>query len=122
MSSATAAAVHTRVHELTAVVGGWTDPQGSRPFFKGLLLGVEDEDGHLRYVGHATAGFNDAEIGRVWKRLHALKTRSCPFTNVPRTTERAHWVKPALSVRVRFTGWTADGKLRHPSYASMIDE
>jgi bifunctional non-homologous end joining protein LigD len=107
---------------LTVVVGGWTEPQGSRPFFKGLLLGVEDEDGELRYVGHATAGFKDAEIGQVWKRLHALKTRTCPFSSVPRTTERAHWVKPALTVRVKFSGMTSDGKLRHPTYAGIGDE
>ena len=107
------------LHQLTCVVGGWTEPRGSRPFFGGLLLGVPDEDGDLRYVGHAVAGFSDAAIGRVWKRLHALKTRTCPFSTVPRTSERAHWVKPALSLRVTFSGWTADRKLRHPTYASM---
>ena len=109
----------TNTELATCVVGGWTEPSGSRPFFKGLLLGVEDADGQLRYVGHATAGFNDAEIGRVWKQLHALKTRTCPFTTAPRTSERAHWVKPALSVQVRFAGWTADGRLRHPTYAGL---
>ena len=107
---------------ITCLVGGWTEPRGSRPFFGGLLLGVYDEDGELRYVGHATAGFSDAEIGRVWKRLHALKTRVSPFSTTPRTSERAHWVKPSLAVQVRFAGWTADRKLRHPAYASTIDE
>jgi bifunctional non-homologous end joining protein LigD len=56
----------------------------------------------------------------VWKRLHALKTRACPFTTIPRTSERAHWVKPELSIRVKFTSWTADGKLRHPAYAALL--
>lgn len=119
--STAAAASDTRTRELTCVVGGWTEPRGSRPFFGGLLLGVEDGNGGLRYVGHASAGFNDGDIGRVWKRLHALKTRACPFTTVPRTTERAHWVKPALTVRVKFNGWTTDRKLRHPAYASMTE-
>jgi bifunctional non-homologous end joining protein LigD len=105
----------------TCVVGGWTEPTGSRPFFKGLLLGVEDEDGRLRYVAHLTAGFDDAELGRVWTRLHALKTRTRPFTTVPQTSERAHWVKPELAVRVKFSGWTADRKLRYPVYASMTE-
>jgi bifunctional non-homologous end joining protein LigD len=117
MGAATAAA--TRVHELTCIVGGWTEPRGSRPFFGGLLLGIPDEDGGLRYVGHTGAGFDDAELGRVWKGLQALKTRVCPFSAVPRTSERAHWVKPSLAVRVRFSGWTADGKLRYPSYAGL---
>ena len=120
--SITAAASDTRTREITCVVGGWTEPRGSRPFFDGLLLGVEDESGELRYMGHASAGFNDAEIGRIWKRLHALKTRTCPFTTVPRTSERAHWVKPALTVRVKFSAMTADGKLRHPTYVGLPEK
>jgi bifunctional non-homologous end joining protein LigD len=107
------------IQYLTCVVGGWTEPRGSRPFFGGLLLGVYDEDGELRYVGHATAGFSDAEIGRVWKRLHALKTRVSPFSTTLRTSERAHWVKPSLAVQIRFAGWTADGRLRHPAYCGL---
>ena len=51
------------------VIGGWTDPRGSRPFFGALLLGVYDDDGRLQYIGHSGAGFTDAELGRVWKRL-----------------------------------------------------
>src|SRR6266850_680344 len=57
----------------TCVVCGWTDPRGSRPFFGALLLGVYDDSGNLQYVGHSGAGFTDAELGRVWKRLHALQ-------------------------------------------------
>ena len=120
--STAAAASDTRTREITCLVGGWTEPRGSRPFFGGLLLGIEDGSGELRYVGHASAGFNDADIGGVWKRLHSLKTRTCPFTTIPRTSERAHWVKPALTVRVKFSGTTADGKLRHPTYAGMNDK
>ena len=106
-------------HRQTCVVGGWSDPRGSRPFFGGLLLGVPDDDGQLQYVGHVAAGFTDAELGRIWKELRPLKTKACPFSRVPRTTERAHWVKPRLKVDVKFTGWTADGKLRHPTYLSL---
>jgi bifunctional non-homologous end joining protein LigD len=99
-----------------------TDPRGTRPFFGGLLLGVYGDDGELRYVGHAAAGFNDAEIGRVWKMLHALRTRVCPFSTLPRTSERVHWVKPSLAVRIKFSGWTSDRKLRHPTYAGLHHE
>jgi bifunctional non-homologous end joining protein LigD len=113
------AAADTEVRELSCVVAGWTEPRGSRPFIGGLLLGVSDDNGGLRYVGHAAAGLNDAELGRLWKRLHTLKTKACPFRTVPRTSERAHWVKPSLAVHVKFSGWTADGKLRHPAYAGL---
>ena len=103
----------------TAIVGGWTEPRGSRPFFGSLLLGVADEQGELRYVGRVASGFTDAQLGAIWKQLRALKTKSAPFPVVPDTIERAHWVKPKLTVRVHFSGWTKDGRLRRPVYAGL---
>lgn len=110
------------VRHQTCVVGGWTDPRGTRPFFGALLLGVHDGEGRLQYVGHTGAGFSDAELGRVWRKLHALQTRTCPFAAEPRTNEKPHWVKPRLVVEVKFTEWTADGKLRHPTYLGLRDD
>jgi bifunctional non-homologous end joining protein LigD len=110
------------VRHQTCVIGGWTDPRGSRPFFGALLLGVYDDAGALHYIGHTGAGFTDAELGRVWKQLHALQTKTCPFRSVPRTNERPHWVRPQLVAEVKFTEWTADGKLRHPTYLGLRDD
>jgi len=110
------------VRHQTCIVGGWTEPRGSRPFFGALLLGVHENDGTLRYVGHSGAGFSDAELGRVWKKLQALKTKNSPFLPVPKTNERPYWVKPQLVVEVKFTEWTADGKLRHPTYPGVRDD
>ena len=110
------------VRHQTCVVGGWTEPRGSRPFFGALLLGVHDSDGGLQYVGHTGAGFTDAELGRVWKQLQSLKAKTSPFTTTPRTNEKPHWTKPRLVVEVKFTEWTADGKLRHPTYLGMRDD
>ena len=110
------------VRHQTCVIGGWTDPRGSRPFFGALLLGVYDEGRRLQYIGHTGAGFTDAELGRVWKQLQALKTKTCPFATQPKTNEKPHWVKPALVAEVKFTEWTADGKLRHPTYLGLRDD
>jgi bifunctional non-homologous end joining protein LigD len=110
------------VRHQTCAVAGWTEPRGSRPFFGALLLGVYDEEGQLHYIGHTGAGFNDAELGRVWKKLQALKARNSPFATTPRTNERPHWVKPELVAEVKFTEWTADGKLRHPTYLGLRDD
>ncbi len=109
------------VRHQTCVIGGWTDPRGTRPFFGALLLGVRN-NGHLEYVGHTGAGFSDAELGRVWKKLHALQSRTCPFATQPRTNEKPHWVKPQLVAEVKFTEWTADRKLRHPTYLGLRDD
>ncbi|MBI3048491.1 MAG: DNA ligase D [Acidobacteria bacterium] len=109
------------VRRQACVIGGWTDPRGSRPFFGALLLGVYD-DGRLQYVGHTGAGFTDAELGRVWKQLHALETKTSPFATTPRTNERPHWVQPTLVAEVKLTEWTADGRLRHPTYIGLRDD
>ena len=110
------------VRHQTCVVGGWTEPRGSRPFLGALLLGVYDDDGRLHYIGHTGAGFSDAELGRVWKKLQALKTKTCPFATTPKTNERPYWIKPRLVAEVKFTEWTADGKLRHPTYLGLRDD
>jgi bifunctional non-homologous end joining protein LigD len=110
------------VRHQTCVIGGWTDPRGTRPFFGALLLGVHDETGALEHAGHTGAGFSDAELGRVWKQLQAIQTRTCPFARTPRTNERPHWVKPILVAEVKFTEWTADGKLRHPTFLGLRDD
>jgi bifunctional non-homologous end joining protein LigD len=110
------------VRRQACVIGGWTDPRGSRPFFGALLLGVHDERGRLQYIGHSGAGFTDAELGRVWKRLRVIETKSSPFATTPRTNERPHWVQPKLVAEVKFTEWTADHKLRHPTYLGIRDD
>ncbi len=110
------------VRHQTCVVGGWTAPRGSRPFLGALLLGVYDDDGRLHYIGHTGAGFSDAELGRVWKKLQALRVKASPFAVAPRTNERPSWVRPVLVAEVRFTEWTADGKLRHPTYLGLRDD
>src|SRR5688572_16966245 len=110
------------VRRQACVIGGWTEPRGSRPFFGALLLGVHDESGRLEYIGHSGAGFTDAELGRVWKRLRAIETKSSPFITTPKTNERPHWVQPTLVAEVKFTEWTADNKLRHPTYLGIRDD
>jgi len=103
----------------TCIVGGWTEPRGSRPFFGSLLLGIGDDQGELRYVGRVASGFTDAQLGLVWKQLRSLKTKASPFAVVPDTRERAHFVKPTLAVRVQFSGWTKNGRLRRPVFAGL---
>ena len=84
-----------------------------------FTLDADTRRRHLHVVGQTGAGFSDAELGRVWKQLHALKTKTCPFATVPRTTRRAHWAKPTLVIDVNAAGWTKDGKLRRPTYAGL---
>ncbi len=76
----------------------------------------------LVYVGHIGTGFNERELARVMALLKRHETTECPFSVRPKTNERPHWTRPELVAQVRFTEWTADGKLRHPVYLGLRDD
>jgi bifunctional non-homologous end joining protein LigD len=109
------------VHEQEFVIGGWTEPRQTRAYFGALLLGVYDGI-DLVYAGHTGTGFNEKELARVMKLLKPLETPASPFKTKPKTNERPHWVRPALVAQIKFTEWTADGKLRHPVYLGLRDD
>lgn len=103
------------------VVGGFTEPRNSRQYLGALLLGYFDH-GRLIYVGHAGGGFTGAELAEMYRRLKPLERKTSPFAEVPRTNEKVHWVKPEVVVEVKFSEWTADGKLRQPIYLGTRDD
>jgi ATP-dependent DNA ligase len=95
------------------VVGGFTDPQGSRVGLGALLVGYYDQS-DLVFAGRLGTGFDTKLLLDLRRRLDAIEIPSTPFaksTGLPRV--RAHWVKPEIVVQVAFTEWTVHGKLRH---------
>lgn len=106
------------------VVGGYTDPEGTRSGFGALLLGVYEPDGKLRYSGKVGTGFNEAMLKALHKRLQALEIKAPAFRNPPRGYEAkgAHWIKPELVAEIEFTEWTNDGTLRHPSFQGLRED
>jgi len=109
------------VKEQEFVIGGWTEPRQTRAYFGALLLGVY-EDERLVYVGHTGTGFDEKELARVMARLRPIETPSSPFAVTPKSNERPHWVRPELVAQIKFTEWTADGRLRHPVYLGLRDD
>ena len=109
------------VLEQEFVIGGWTEPRGARSYFGALLLGVY-EQGALVYVGHTGAGFDEKELRKVFGLLKPLERATSPFRSRPKTNERPHWAEPTLVAQVKFTEWTSDGKLRHPTYLGLRDD
>jgi bifunctional non-homologous end joining protein LigD len=96
------------------VVGGFTDPQGSRVGLGALLVGHFDRK-DLVFAGKVGTGFNTKLLLDLRARLDALEISESPFTlakGLPRI--RAHWVRPEIVVQVAFIEWTVHGKLRHP--------
>jgi bifunctional non-homologous end joining protein LigD len=106
------------------VIGGFTEPSGSREGLGSLLLGVHDEGGALIYAGRVGTGFTDESLRQLRAGLSALEQKSSPFPNPPRGAipRRVHWVKPNLVAEVEFIGWTNDGRLRHPSFQGLRED
>jgi bifunctional non-homologous end joining protein LigD len=104
-----------------AVIGGFTQPRGSRTNMGALLLGVYEGD-DLVYVGHTGGGFTEAELDEVQSRLVPLIRKTSPFKNRFKTNMPSTWVKPELVCEVRFSEWTDDGIMRQPIYMGMRED
>ncbi|MHB1930956.1 MAG: non-homologous end-joining DNA ligase [Acidimicrobiales bacterium] len=100
------------------VVGGWTDPTGARSGFGALLVGYHDAEGRLRYAGKVGTGFDEATLRSLHAELVAREQRQSPFADVV-AEKGAHWARAELVAAVRFSEWTRDGRLRHPSFQGL---
>ena len=109
------------------VVGGYTEPEGTREYFGSVVLGLYDKKGNLIHVGQAGTGFDRRMLKEIYQRLHQIETKKNPFhgeVDAPRTT---HWVKPDLVAEIKFTEWThetaAGGlKLRAPVFLGLRED
>jgi bifunctional non-homologous end joining protein LigD len=101
-----------------AVIGGFTEPRGSRKNLGALVLGVY-ERGKLVYIGHTGGGFNEKNLGIIYDKLRKLKTNISPFSTKFKTNAPVTWVLPKLVCEIKFEEWTGDGHMRQPIFLGM---
>lgn len=102
------------------VIGGFTDPRGSRLGFGALLVGYYQDD-LLRYAGKVGTGYDERTLRDLRARLDTLTRTDSPFADTVREPG-AHWVTPELVAQVGFTEWTGDGRLRHPRFLGLRND
>ena len=102
------------------VIGGFTEPKGSRTGFGALLVGYHDDD-VLRFAGRVGTGFDDEALGRLATMLAERECSRSPFDDAP-DAKNVHWVSPDLVCEVGFTEWTTAGRLRHPRFLGLRDD
>jgi bifunctional non-homologous end joining protein LigD len=105
------------------VVGGWSDPTGSRSGFGALLLGYY-QAGELIFAGRVGSGFTVSELGRLSARLRQMARDTSPFTSPPAAEARRglHWVRPELVVEVEFREWTREQLLRQAAFIGLRED
>ncbi len=113
------------------VIGGYTEPEGTRKHFGALLVGYF-RDGALAYAGKVGTGFNEAMLRELHARFQPIETSAVPFSGLPEkrasrwgqgltssAMRRCHWLKPVLVAQVKFAEWTNDGHLRQPVFLGL---
>jgi bifunctional non-homologous end joining protein LigD len=108
------------------VVGGYTDPEGTRQYFGSLVLGLYDEHKKLIHVGQAGTGFNHATLKQIHTVLKEIESNKNPFSG-PVDAKRVHWVKPVRVAEVKFSEWTHETdegglKLRAPVFMGLRED
>jgi len=106
------------------VIGGYTDPEGSREYFRALVLGLYDRRGRLVHVGQVGTGFDHQALKEMFARLQPLKTKENPFYGEMGGLKKVQFVRPQLVAEIKFGEWThetAEGgmKLRAPVFMGM---
>ena len=104
--------------EQELVIGGFTEPEGTRSNFGALLLGYYDA-GELRFAGKVGTGFTQKTLADLYARMTPLERPDSPFAGPPPVRKGAHWLTPKLVAQIGFSEWTTDGKLRHPRFLGL---
>lgn len=100
------------------VIGGFTEPKGSRKCFGSLLVGVY-QDKKLVYAGHVGGGFDEKLLASTYAQLKKIIGKKCPFAIEPHPNMPATWVKPLLVCEVSFAEWTDEGMMRQPIFKGL---
>ena len=105
------------------VIGGFSDPQGSRGHFGSLLLGVY-ANGDLTYAGRVGTGFTARSLAELHQKMLPLVRDTPPFWNAPKGAEvrDAHWIEPTLVAEIQFSERTKDGLVRHAVFQGLRED
>ncbi len=109
------------VWEQEFVIGGYTDPTGSRTDFGALLVGYH-EDGRLRYAGKVGTGYTAVRLRDLGEQLRSLEWLGPSFVDAKPIPRGTHWTRPELVAQIGFAEWTNDGRLRQPRFLRLRDD
>lgn len=104
-----------------AVIGGYTEPRGSRKYLGSLVLGIYEGD-KLIYIGHSGGGIPDDRLPILLKELEKIEVKNSPFAEKFKPNAPVHWVDPKMIAEVSFGEWTSEGRMRQPIFVGLRDD
>lgn len=122
------------IREQEFVIGGYTDPEGSRQHIGSLIVGYY-RGKELVFAGKVGTGFTAKLLRSLHGRFRNRTRETCPFANLPMPrdnrwgkaitqseTKHCHWIEPHLVCQVKFGEWTRDGRLRQPVFLGLRED
>ncbi|MBA3697385.1 MAG: hypothetical protein H0W78_00765 [Planctomycetes bacterium] len=104
------------------VVGWWSSGKHG---LSSLLLGYHPSTARARanapllYCGKVGTGFSDSDRLRLERALKKLAVDTPPVTGELPHGPGISWCRPALVAQIRYSEWTHDGALRHPTFLGL---
>jgi len=115
------------------VIGGYTEPRGTRSHFGALLVGYYERK-KLVFAAKVGTGFDQKLLKSLYQKFQKLIRSNSPFANLPEKSgqfgrgltaaemKRCTWLEPKLVCEIRFSEWTRDGHLRQPAFLGLRED
>jgi len=127
--------VKLKLHrEQEFVIGGYTDPEGTRKHFGSLLIGYYEKK-RLKFAGKVGTGFDAKLLRMLHAQFKKIAADECPFADLPEKRagrwgqgvtraemKRCHWVAPSMVCQIKYSEWTRDGRLRQPVFLGLRED
>lgn len=103
------------------VVVGWIAGKGSRRALGALDVATYDGE-RLVWRGKVGTGFDDATLARLGALLAERECSVPAYEGTPSAEHERHYVRPELVARLRYHGFTEEGRLRFPVFQGLRDD
>ncbi len=91
------------VQEQEFVIGGYTQPKGTRPYFGAVVVGYY-RDRKLYFASKVGTGFDDRTLKSLYETFQQYKTERCPVRESPEPASLHRRIKPGRNATLHLVG------------------